>query len=443
MDRILHRSVPAALVLGAALLLAPPAMAGRGDADSPVARVLRVDGTLRLQRSADGDLGTDELRAERRSPVREGDRLRSAAGSRTEIAFGSDRLRLDENSVLSVRRLSAGRIELRLEQGRLALLLEGDDDPLRWRIETAAAMHRPQGPGLFRIDAPESARWLDGAAATAWRSPMHLESADDSLLLQPGRRAEPEGRRGWQTRLPEADRFARWAMDDSRERWNDPDHDAPRTSLRPRAPVELPDDIDGVDTLDRHGRWEHASDWGWVWVPRASLGWAPYRQGRWRRGADGWLWIDSAPWGVATFRHGRWVRWDSHWAWLPGPALRHVEPVAPVWEAPPPRVIVQPAPVIIETRPARPTYPDTPVRPAPAPPVVRIVPAAPVAPVMPAPAPIIVRPAPQPMPQPIQPPAPAPVREAAPRPDRRIHENMMSPAAREAAEELRRAQRQQ
>lgn len=295
MDRILHRSVPAALVLGAALLLAPPAMAGRGDADSPVARVLRVDGTLRLQRGADGDLGADELRAERRSPVREGDRLRSAAGSRTEIAFGSDRLRLDENSVLSVRRLSAGRIELRLEQGRLALLLEGDDDPLRWRIETAAAMHRPQGPGLFRIDAPESARWLDGAAATAWRSPMHLESADDSLLLQPGRRAEPDGRRGWQTRLPEADRFARWAMDDSRERWNDPDHDAPRTSLRPRAPVELPDDIDGVDTLDRHGRWEHASDWGWVWVPRASLGWAPYRQGRWRRGADGWLWIDSAP----------------------------------------------------------------------------------------------------------------------------------------------------
>ena len=144
--------------------------------------------------------------------------------------------------------------------------------------------------------------------------------------------------------------------------------------------MELPDDIDGADTLDRHGRWEHASDWGWVWVPRASVGWAPYRQGRWRRGADGWLWIDSAPWGVATFRHGRWVRWDSHWAWLPGPALRHVEPVAPVWEAPPPRVIVQPAPVIIETRPARPTYPDTPVRPAPAPPVVRIVPAAPVAP---------------------------------------------------------------
>lgn len=329
MDRILHRSVPAALVLGAALLLAPPAMAGRGDADSPVARVLRVDGTLRLQRGADGDLGTDELRAERRSPVREGDRLRSAAGSRTEIAFGSDRLRLDENSVLSVRRLSAGRIELRLEQGSLALLLEGDDDPLRWRIETAAAMHRPQGPGLFRIDAPESARWLDGAAATAWRSPMHLESADDSLLLQPGRRAEPDGRRGWQTRLPEADRFARWAMDDSRERWDDPDHGAPRTSLRPRAPVELPDDLDGVDTLDRHGRWEHASDWGWVWVPRASLGWAPYRQGRWRRGADGWLWIDSAPWGVATFRHGRWVRWDSHWAWLPGPALRHVEPSRP------------------------------------------------------------------------------------------------------------------
>ncbi|KDB52875.1 hypothetical protein X805_16090 [Sphaerotilus natans subsp. natans DSM 6575] len=416
MDRILHRSVPAALALGAALLLAQPAAAWQG---------------------------TDELRIERRAPMREGERLRSAAGSRTEIAFGSDRLRLDENSVLSVRRLSAGRIELRLEQGSLALLLEGDDDPLRWRIETAAAMHRPQGPGLFRIDAPESGRWFDGASATAWRSPMHLESADDSLLLQPGRRAELEGRRGWQTGLPVADRFARWAMDDTRERWDGQDEDGRRSSLRPRAPVELPDDIDGVDTLDRHGRWEHASDWGWVWVPRASLSWAPYRQGRWRRSADGWLWIDSAPWGVATFRHGRWVRWDSHWAWLPGPALRHVEPVAPVWEAPPPRVIVQPAPVIIETRPARPIYPDTPVRPAPAPPVVRIVPAAPVAPVMPAPAPIIVRPAPQPTPQPIQPPAPAPIREAAPRPDRRIHENMMSPAAREASEELRRAQRQQ
>ncbi|MFM2343065.1 MAG: hypothetical protein RLZZ592_2718 [Pseudomonadota bacterium] len=386
------RARSAALLLGVMLLLTQPqeAPAWTETTDAAPARVERVDGALRLQRADGGRQDFDGQRLERRAPLHEGDRLRSGADARADLAFGSDRLRLDENTVLTVRRLDERRIEIELEQGSIALLLGGREQALRWRIETAAAMHRPQGPGKFRIDAPVSSRWLDGAAATAWRSPMHLESASDSLLLQPGQRAEP-GRQGWQIGLPVADRFARWAMADGTESVDREPRNAARAIVS--GPVVLPDDLEGADQLERNGRWEHSPDWGWVWVPRASLSWEPFRQGSWRRGDGGWLWLDDAPWGVATYRHGRWLRWDGRWAWMPGPAVRHVEPVAPLYEAPPrvivrpstppvrriepmpapavivpPRVVVQPAtpPVIIETRPAAPVAPPvTGVRPAP------------------------------------------------------------------------------
>lgn len=393
-----------ALLLGLTLLALPaaPVLARPGDGDEAVGRIVTLDGELRLRRADAGTIELDDRRSTQRAPVLEGDRLRSGPGSRIDIALGADRLRLDENSVVTVVRLDARHVDLWLERGRIAVLLRGDDDPARWRIRSSVGAHLPLGPGLFRVDAPEDERGRAGASATAWRSAMRIETDEDTLQLPPGRRAEPDGRGGWRLGLPQADRFARWAMSEGG------DSRGTGRALA-RAPVDLPPDLEGADQLDRNGRWEQSTEWGWLWVPRVGLSWEPFHQGLWRRTDSGWIWVDDAPWGVATYRHGRWLRWDGRWAWMPGPPVRYVEPVAPIAPVPevvvPPRVVVRPAPppMVIETRPA------PPVREV-APPVTVVRPWAPETPRWNAP---------------VEP----PVRQAPPRPDRRAHEEPQAPQA--------------
>ena len=197
-----------ALLLGLTLLALPaaPVLARSGDGDEAVGRIVTLDGELRLRRADAGTIELDDRRSTQRAPVLEGDRLRSGPGSRIDIALGADRLRLDENSVVTVVRLDARHVDLWLERGRIAVLLRGDDDPARWRIRSSVGTHLPLGPGLFRVDAPEDERGRAGASATAWRSAMRIETDEDTLQLPPGRRAEPDGRGGWRLGLPQGAR---------------------------------------------------------------------------------------------------------------------------------------------------------------------------------------------------------------------------------------------
>src|SRR5262249_14174748 len=60
-------------------------------------------------------------------------------------------------------------------------------------------------------------------------------------------------------------------------------------------------------------------DYGPVWIPQVSPGWAPYRYGHWAYVEPwGWTWIDDAPWGFTPFHYGRWIEYDDEWAWVPG-----------------------------------------------------------------------------------------------------------------------------
>ncbi len=84
----------------------------------------------------------------------------------------------------------------------------------------------------------------------------------------------------------------------------------------------------GYEDLDGHGDWIGDATYGTVWVPRAvPVGWAPYREGRWRWVPPwGWTWVDAAPWGYAPFHYGRWVVLGGRWCWWPGGFVAR-----PVW----------------------------------------------------------------------------------------------------------------
>ena len=76
----------------------------------------------------------------------------------------------------------------------------------------------------------------------------------------------------------------------------------------------------GSEDLDANGKWESAPDYGEVWVPNESDGWAPYRDGNWVWETDyGWTWVGYEPWGWAPYHYGRWMWYGNSWAWWPGP----------------------------------------------------------------------------------------------------------------------------
>ncbi|MDD2891255.1 MAG: FecR domain-containing protein, partial [bacterium] len=83
----------------------------------------------------------------------------------------------------------------------------------------------------------------------------------------------------------------------------------------------VPDDvIVGVEELDRHGRWVHIDNYGWVWRPSVSSDWRPYYDGHWVFSARwGWTWVSYESWGWAPYHYGRWIYdWPYGWVWIPG-----------------------------------------------------------------------------------------------------------------------------
>jgi hypothetical protein len=79
-------------------------------------------------------------------------------------------------------------------------------------------------------------------------------------------------------------------------------------------------EMTGAEDLDRYGAWERHPEYGTIWYPyTVSVGWAPYRYGRWVWVRPwGWTWVDDYPWGFAPFHYGRWVHYRGRWCWVPG-----------------------------------------------------------------------------------------------------------------------------
>lgn len=73
------------------------------------------------------------------------------------------------------------------------------------------------------------------------------------------------------------------------------------------------------DNLSVHGNWISDPNYGYVWLPNVSAGFAPYRtNGHWVYTDYGWTWVSNYSWGWAPFHYGRWY-YDSYYGWLWAP----------------------------------------------------------------------------------------------------------------------------
>lgn len=68
--------------------------------------------------------------------------------------------------------------------------------------------------------------------------------------------------------------------------------------------------------LSPYGSWIEIDYGVVVWRPTIlTIGWMPYRTGRWIWTYDGWYWDSYEPFGYITYHYGRWF-YDDYYGWL-------------------------------------------------------------------------------------------------------------------------------
>jgi hypothetical protein len=106
---------------------------------------------------------------------------------------------------------------------------------------------------------------------------------------------------------------------DEWERWNR-ERDRRFADLRPPSRY-LPNELQSYSgDLEENGRWVSTRDYGYVWTPTVivSVGWAPYRIGRWVWIHGDYVWVSYEPWGWVPYHYGRWAFVASiGWCWIP------------------------------------------------------------------------------------------------------------------------------
>ena len=264
------------------------------------ARVSFMDGTAAYETAGDVDWNEVALNL----PLVSGDRIMGHPGSRVEVELGDGNfVRISEETDVLFPDLSRKKTILKLHGGDLILRVT---DASRVQIDLDQASVKIRQKGLYRIQVdPDGSILLvvhEGRAEISSRHGKERVETGQQLLLD-------ASRIGIQALVRDLDDFELWSGQ----------RDATMVSSRSAAylgGVDFP----GVQSLDEHGYWANAGSYGHVWVPDASVGWAPYRHGRWRYLSTGLTWMSHEPWGWLPYHYGRWIYYGpmDRWAWVPG-----------------------------------------------------------------------------------------------------------------------------
>src|SRR3972149_2921412 len=254
-----------------------------------------------------GDSGDDSA-VELNTPLVAGDKVFTGSRSRAEVQLDwANMLRLDENAQADIATLDSRRIQVQLAQG-LALfsVLKGSETDVE--IDTPNVSIHPRREGRYRIEVLPSGDTL----VTVQEGEADISTPDGSTILKKNQLITVRGVGNdakFQTaRADSTDEFDRWNND--RDLIIAEAESSRRTNRY----------YTGAGDLDAYGRWDRVPDYGYVWVPRVTVGWAPYRHGRWVWTAYwGWTWTSYEPWGWAPYHYGRWFVHGGNWGWWPGP----------------------------------------------------------------------------------------------------------------------------
>lgn len=288
----------------------PRPVAVRADNDPPsrVARLNFLMGSVSFRPE-----GVDEWAAARLNfPMRDGDYLWTDDDGRAELHVGATALRMARDTSFSILRLDDRLVQARVTRGSLELRIPSLYDRENFEIDTPSGAVVFDRVGTYRVDVDPD---RDQTVVTVRRGLANVSASGQSVDVRAGESIFLTGGGQPSYDIVAADQpgeFEEWCA--SRDLREDRAVNAARYVGR---------DMIGYEDLDENGTWRTDVNYGTVWVPRVSVGWAPYHNGHWAWVEPwGWTWIDDAPWGFAPFHYGRWAMVGGGWVWVPrGPGI--------------------------------------------------------------------------------------------------------------------------
>jgi len=293
--------------------LSRPVSAQDQDQDDPPSRVARlayIEGSVSFQPSGESEW----VEAVPNRPMTTGDKVWADRDSRAEVQLGGASIDLSANTGFSFLNLDDHTVQIQLSSGVLNARVRELDNGDIFEIDTPNQAFTIDRPGRYRVEAAE-----DGSYTVVTISDGAGESTGNgqSYTLHAGQRTTFSGTDSLNAEVEQIgnpDDFDTWS--DARYRRYDDSRSAHYMST----------DVVGYEDLDDNGDWRPSQQYGDVWYPRVSAGWAPYHDGHWAWVDPwGWTWVDDARWGYAPFHYGRWISVEGRWGWIPGP--REVHPV--------------------------------------------------------------------------------------------------------------------
>jgi hypothetical protein len=281
----------------------------REDQSRGVARISVINGDVSVRRGDSGEVVAAALNA----PIVVQDHVMTNEGSRAEVQFdSSNMIRMSPMAEIRFSELEYNRYQIQIARGTVTFRVLRDHTA-DVELSTPTVSVRPVNRGSYRVTVRD-----DGTTEITVRSgdadiftPRGSErlSAGRTMLAR-GTPAEPE------VQVVGAIRLDEW------DQWNERrDRDLERSESN----QYVSRDIYGAEDLDGNGRWVADAEYGNVWSPYATAGWAPYRNGRWVW-VDyyGWSWVSYDSWGWAPYHYGSWFyRSTFGWCWYPGERHGH------------------------------------------------------------------------------------------------------------------------
>ncbi len=243
------------------------------------------------------------------TPLYAGDRIWVPDGSRAEVFVRDGSImRLNGGSSLDILSVDRQSIQAFLNQGRVYVNFRGRGDNFL-QLDTPHSSSRVYKRAVFRTDVPDKGvteiSVLLGTVSTESRSGRATVQAGRALVIGDDRYAE-------EYPVAQPDAWEQWNRD--RDRY----YAGSYTSSR-----YLPDELNTYSPyFDQYGSWGYVRDYGYVWSPgvsvSVSLGWSPYKMGRWAWVRGDYVWISYEPWGWVPHHYGRWVHVAPRgWCWVP------------------------------------------------------------------------------------------------------------------------------
>jgi hypothetical protein len=268
-----------------------------------VARLSYVNGDVSFARGDDPD---NWQPADANVPMTLGDRAWTADG-RLELQIqGGNVVRLAKQTDLTALNLTEDTKQFSMSAGVASFRVRRLYEDEVFEVDTPNAAITFESPGDYRIDVRP-----DGDTRLQVRSGRAVLAAGGGQISIDGGEAMMIG--GDQP--PRYD-FIPMGSPDGWDGWVS-DREGRYRNIRSYQYVSH--NIAGVEDLDTYGSWRSIPSYGWCWTPASvTVGWAPYRAGRWMwQDPWGWTWVSTEPWGWAPYHYGRWVTYSSRWFWVP------------------------------------------------------------------------------------------------------------------------------